>query len=66
MFCAGIAILVSAIFRYVNWQWISLGLGMGGMVLALSGFVVKDKVSRLGGLSLFAFTLARVIFVDMA
>ena len=65
-FWAGIILLVSAVFQYVNSQWISLTLGIAGVLIILIGILGSDKTERLGGLLLLGLTLGRVIFVDLA
>lgn len=65
-FWAGIILLVSAVFQYVNSQWISLTLGIAGVLIILIGILNSDKTERLGGLLLLGLTLGRVIFVDLA
>lgn len=65
-FWAGIILLVSAIFQYVNSQWISLSLGIAGVLIILIGILDSNKTERLGGLLLLGLTLGRVIFVDLS
>ena len=65
-FWAGIVLLVSAVFLYVNSQWISLSLGIAGVLIILIGILHSNKTERLGGLLLFGLTLGRVIFVDLS
>lgn len=65
-FWGGMAMVVFTVFQYIHPQWISLTLGIVGMVLILTGILNKNKTERLGGLMLFALTLARVALVDLA
>jgi uncharacterized membrane protein len=53
-------------FRYIPRSWVSLALGIEGVVLFLSGFLAQDKVFRLGGFIIFALTISRIVFVDLA
>ncbi len=66
IFGGGIILLVCAVFKYVQWQWISLVLGVAGVILIVLGMMGKDKASRFGGLILFALTLIRVVLVDLS
>jgi len=65
-FVAACFLLVLAVFKYINHPWTSLGLGISGILLLAVGFIIKDKFFRLGGLIVFAITLVRIIFVDLA
>ncbi|MCX5705678.1 MAG: DUF2339 domain-containing protein [Candidatus Omnitrophica bacterium] len=53
-------------FRYVASSWISVALGLEGVILFGTGFIMKDKVFRWGGFALFGVTIVRVVYVDMA
>ncbi len=66
IFWPGIILLVSAVFQYVNSQWISLSLGIAGVLIILIGILDSNKTERLGGLLLLGLTLGRVIFVDLS
>jgi uncharacterized membrane protein len=55
-----------AMFKFVSYSWVSLALGLEGVVLFVSGFLVKDKIFRWGGFALFGITIARIVLVDMA
>lgn len=65
-FWGGIVLLIFVVFEYVHSQWITLTLGVAGMVFILGGIWDKDKTERLGGLVLLALTLGRVFLVDLA
>ena len=65
-FWAGIVLLIFTIFQYIDTRWISLTLGIAGVVIILIGILDKDKIERLGGLMLFGLTLGRVALVDLA
>ncbi|MFA5199370.1 MAG: DUF2339 domain-containing protein [Candidatus Omnitrophota bacterium] len=63
--------LVTIIFTWVIYlysaqQWITLGLGIEGIVLFSGGFILKDRVFRIAGFIIFALTLLRIIFVDLS
>jgi len=66
IFVIATALLTWAMFKYVAYSWISIALGLEGMVLFVAGFLVKDRIFRWAGFSLFAITIVRVIFVDMS
>ena len=66
VFWAGIVLLIFTIFQYIDTRWISLTLGIAGVVIILIGILDKDKIERLGGLMLFGLTLGRVALVDLA
>jgi uncharacterized membrane protein len=55
-----------SMFRYVSSSWISVALGLEGVILFCAGFIMKDKVFRWGGFALFGVTIARVVYADMA
>ena len=65
-FWAGIVLLVFTIFEYISTQWISLTLGVAGVVIILIGLFNKDKIERFGGLILLTLTFGRVILIDLA
>ncbi len=66
LFCGAALFLMTAIFNHVDEQWITLGVGLSGVFLLLIGFMQKDKIVRLGGLTFFAVTMLRIVFVDIA
>jgi len=65
-FWIGLFLLVVAIFRYASPQWISLSLGLAGVLIVLIGIVNEDKTERLGGLMVLGLTLARIFLVDLS
>lgn len=54
------------IYNYIPSQWISLGLGLEGIILFILGFIFSDKHFRVAGFIVFALTLLRMLFVDLA
>jgi len=66
LFYASSFLVVLAIFNYIKDIWISIALGLVGVSLFVSGFLIKEKVFRHGGFIIFGLTLARVVFVDLA
>ena len=54
------------IYNHVPSQWISLGLGLEGIILFITGFLFSDKHFRIAGFIVFALTLLRILFVDLA
>jgi uncharacterized membrane protein len=62
---AGLVLAVSA-FRFLEPNWISLTLGVLGVLFILIGFAGQEKVERTGGLVLLGVTLLRVVFYDLA
>lgn len=65
-FFCGAASIIFTVFRYVNWEWISLGLGIAGVIFIATGLFFKDKPSRISGLIFFGITVVRIIFVDLS
>ncbi|OGX50648.1 MAG: hypothetical protein A2243_03515 [Omnitrophica WOR_2 bacterium RIFOXYA2_FULL_38_17] len=65
-FYCGVALIIFTVFRYVSWQWISLGLGVAGVIFIATGLLFKDKPSRISGLLLFGLTIVRITFVDLS
>ncbi|MDD5255321.1 MAG: DUF2339 domain-containing protein [Candidatus Omnitrophica bacterium] len=59
-------LMVAVIFKYVEDIWVSVSLGIAGVVLFVLGFLLAEKVFRHGGFIIFGITLARVVFVDLA
>ncbi len=57
---------VITIYRYVEHSWISLGLGIAGVIMFAAGFLIQDKIFRWAGLGIFALTVIRVIFIDLS
>lgn len=47
---------VFAVYRYVPDFWISLGFGIVGAVYFIVGFILQDKIFRLGGFIIFGLT----------
>jgi len=66
LFYSSTFLTVLSIFRYIPGIWISMALGVVGVVLFGIGFLIKDKTCRLGGFIIFAITLGRIVFVDLA
>lgn len=67
-FIYSIAILLTlvAIYRNIGSAWISLSFGVVGSICFILGFLLKDRVFRLGGFVIFGVTLLQIIFVDIA
>ncbi len=66
LFFAATFLTAAANFHYIPRVWISLSLGIAGVMFFGLGFVFKDKLFRVGGFIIFAITLARIIFVDFS
>jgi hypothetical protein len=66
VFVLSTVLFTVAMFKFVSYSWVSLALGLEGVVLFVSGFLVKDKIFRWGGFALFGITIARIVLVDMA
>ncbi len=66
LFYSSTFLVVLSIFRYIPGIWISMGLGVVGVGLFGIGFLLKNKTFRLGGFIIFAITLGRIVFVDLA
>lgn len=65
-FGAALVLLCHTIFSHIPDGWISLNLGIAGVLFILIGILRQDKLERLGGLGLLALTLARVFFIDLS
>ncbi|MCM8774107.1 MAG: DUF2339 domain-containing protein [Candidatus Omnitrophica bacterium] len=66
IFYLGSCLSILAIFKYIKYTWVSLGLGILGFFLFLIGFLIKEKAFRqVGFIIIFGFTLLRVVFVDL-
>lgn len=66
IFVVATFILTFLVFKEVAGKWVSLALGIEGIILFMLGFLFKDKHFRVGGFYVFIALLARVIFVDIA
>jgi len=66
LFFGSTILLIFAFFRYIPDNWISLSLGLAGVIFFSVGFLFKDKIFRQAGFIVFALTLARIIFVDLS
>ncbi|MDD5653903.1 MAG: DUF2339 domain-containing protein, partial [Candidatus Omnitrophica bacterium] len=66
LFYLGLILVCAAIFQYVKDIWVAVSLGVFGVLLFTTGFKIKDKSVRQGGFVIFAITLGRIIFVDLA
>lgn len=66
LFIISLVLLAAAIFKHIQHSWISLALGIAGVMLFITGFLSKDKLFRFGGFVIFALTVFRVIFVDLS
>lgn len=66
VFAAAMVILSFTIFRFFSVHFISLSLGLAGVVFIVLGILTKDKIERLGGLFFLGLTLMRVVFVDLS
>ena len=66
VFTAAMTMLIFTIFKYFSVHFISLSLGLAGVVFIIIGIMTKDKIERLGGLFFLGLTLLRVVFVDLS
>jgi uncharacterized membrane protein len=66
LFYASSFLVSLAIFKYIKDIWVAVSFGIFGVFLFVTGFLIKDKIFRLGGFIIFGITLARVIFVDLS
>ncbi len=66
LFYASSFLVVLAIFKYIKDIWVSVSLGVVGVLLFSTGFLIKDKTFRHGGFIIFGITLARIVFVDLS
>jgi len=65
-FIAGLILLVAAIHQYAIPHWISLNLGLASAAVIIIGFFDGNKAERMGGMTLLALTLGRVVLVDLS
>ncbi len=63
---SALILVIGFIYKYMQWQWISLALGIAGVCIIAEGIIDKDKVMRVTGLFFFVLTLLRVIFIDLS
>ena len=66
LFFAATFLAVLTIFRHSVDSWISVALGVSGVVLFAVGFLLKEKIVRVGGFIIFAITLSRVVLIDLS
>ncbi len=66
VFIGGLIFLAYGIFKYVFAGWISLVLGITGVLFNLVGLLARDKPARIGGLVFLGITLLRVFLVDLS
>ncbi len=66
IFISAMALLVNHVYQHVAGEWISLALGVSGVLLIAAGILSKDKTVRVGGLFLLVLSLIRVVFVDLS
>ncbi len=59
-------LVVLAIFQHIKNIWITVSLGVAGVTLFVTGFLIKEKIFRHGGFIIFGITLARIAFVDLS
>lgn len=62
----GVITLTAVVFAKVPSDYISLALGMEGLVLLGSGFLLKEKFFRLSSLIVLALLTVKLLFVDLA
>lgn len=58
--------LTALLWLEVQPHWLSVAWALEGMALVACGFVLRDKVVRVSGLSVFGLLVLRVLFVDLA
>lgn len=66
LFYAGTFLIVCQIFMYIKDIWVSVALGIAGALLFIAGFLIRDKKFRIAGFIIFALTILRIVFVDLA
>ena len=66
LFYASSSLVVLTIFQHIKDIWVTVTLGIAGVILFVTGFLIKEKIFRHGGFIIFAITLGRVAFVDLA
>lgn len=66
LFYASSFLVALTIFQYIKNIWVTVSLGVFGVMLFAAGFLIKEKIFRHGGFIIFAITLARVAFVDLS
>lgn len=66
IFYASTLLVVLTIFKYIKDIWVAVALGIVGVFLFVTGFLIKEKIFRHGGFIIFGITLARLVFVDLS
>jgi len=66
LFYASSFLVVLTIFQHIKNIWVTVSLGVVGVILFVTGFLIKEKIFRHGGFIIFGITLARVAFVDLS
>jgi len=59
-------LVVVTIFKYIKDIWVAVALGVAGVFLFVTGFLIKEKIFRHGGFIIFGIALARIVFVDLS
>ncbi len=66
IFTVSTLMLIFTNYHYISSSWISLSLGISGLLLFIAGFLLKDRFFRVGGFVVFGLTIARVILTDLS
>ncbi|HOW42378.1 MAG TPA: DUF2339 domain-containing protein [Candidatus Omnitrophota bacterium] len=65
-FYAGTVLLILMISRFIKDIWISVALGIAGVLMFAAGFLLKEKIFRHAGFILFGITLGKIVFIDLS
>ncbi len=63
---AGSVLLTMLLWVEVHAQWVSLAWAGEGLVLVIAGFLLRDKLFRISGLTVFGLLVLKILFVDLA
>jgi len=63
---AASVLLTALIGTEANRHWLSVAWAIEGLALVAAGFVLRDKVFRISGLSVFGLLVLKILFVDLA
>jgi len=58
--------LTCVLIAEVASRWLSLTLAIEGLGILALGFLIKDRVARIGGLIIFGMLVLKILFVDLA
>ena len=67
LYAVGATILLTGLlWLEISRQWLSVAWAVEGLALVAAGFILRDKVFRVSGLSVFGLLVLKILFVDLA